>query len=258
MTSIPKGAGVGSGSLTAGALLRLKRLSTPTLYNGWEQISRHDRRKVVNRDAVTDFMPEFGAMIGRAVTLVVEPSNPDHTQNAEAPAAYREYVASIPGPKILVVKDLDHPNVIGTYIGEVNTSLHRALGCVGIITDGGVRDVVEMTSLGFKALASRLCVGHAYAWPVRWNCPVEVFGCAIQPGQLVHADRHGFLAIPAEDEAATLDAALFMDGNECDTVIPAAQLAYGQSHDAVRAAMLEAEGRFRQSAGGRFQRKGEW
>jgi regulator of RNase E activity RraA len=245
--------------LTVANLLRLKRISTPTLYNGWEQISRHDRRTVVNRDVVTDFMPDAGPMIGRAVTLVVEPSNPRHLEeHPEAPAAYRDYVASIPGPKILVVKDLDHPNIIGTYIGEVNSSLHRALGCVGILTDGGVRDILEMTALGFKALAARLCVGHAYAWPVRWNCEVEVFGCAIRPGQLVHADRHGFLAIPPEDEDAVLDASTFMDGNECDTVIPASQMAYGQSHDAVRAAVAEAEGRFRQAAAARFNRKGEW
>ena len=64
-----------------------------------------------------------------------------------------------------------------------------------------MRDITEMSSLGFKALASRLCVGHAYAWPVRWNCDVEVDGCLVRPGQLIHADQHGFMAIPEEDES---------------------------------------------------------
>ena len=156
--------------LTFGQLHQLKRLSTPTLYNGWEQITKHDRRTHVNLQETHDFMPQFAPMVGYAVTVVCEPSNPNHPKtNPDAPAQYREYIASIPGPKIVVVQDLDKPNHIGSFWGEVNSSLHGALGCVGTITDGAIRDVMEMTSNGFKALAARLCVGHAYSWPVRWN-----------------------------------------------------------------------------------------
>jgi 4-hydroxy-4-methyl-2-oxoglutarate aldolase len=240
-------------------LLRLKRLTTPTIYNGWEQVSRIDRRAVVNREDVRDFLPAAGPMVGRAVTLVCQPSEARHIAEApEAPARYREYLASVAGPKIVVVQDLDKPNFIGTYFGEVNASLHRALGCVGIIIDGAVRDITEMSGLGFKALASRLCVGHAFAWPVRWNCEVEVHGCPVRPGQLIHADQHGFIAIPEEDEGAVLDASLFMDRNECETVIDTAQLSQGQTFEGVRSAMLEAEQRFRSAARERFAREGEW
>ena len=82
-----------------------------------------------------------------------------------------------------------HPNVVGSFWGEVNSNIHKALGCVGTITDGAIRDVDEMKNAGFKALARRLCVGHAYSTPVEWNCPVEVFGRTIQPGQLIPAAR---------------------------------------------------------------------
>ena len=101
------------------------------------------------------------------VTLIIEPSNPDHKKNPGAGAAYREYVASVKGPKIVVVQDLDKPRVLGSMWGEVNANTHRALGCVGTITDGSIRDVDEMTNAGFKALARRLSVGHAYATPVQ-------------------------------------------------------------------------------------------
>ena len=158
----------------------------------------------------------------------------------------------------MVVQDLDKPNIIGTYFGEVNASLHRALGCVGIIIDGAVRDISEMSSLGFKALATRLCVGHAYAWPVRWNCDVEIYGCHIRPGQLIHADQHGFIAIPEEDESSVLEASIFMDRNECETVIETAQLSQGETFDGLRSAMLDAEQRFRTAARDRFSRDGEW
>ena len=245
--------------LTPGELLRLRRFSTPTVFNGWEQISEVDRRTVVNRDEVRDFMPQFGAMAGYAVTLEVQPSNPDHIRNTpEAPQAYREYVESIAGPKILILKDADSPNIIGTYVGEVNASLHRALGCVGIITDGGVRDVAEMASIGFKALAARLCVGHAYAWPVRWGHEVEVFGLKIKSGQLIHADQHGFMTIPEQDQKRVFDATLFMDGNECTSVIEATQLMAGRSMRETRATLADAERRFGAAAKKEFGKQGEW
>src|SRR5665648_647666 len=75
---------------------------------------------------------------------------------------------------------------------------------------------------GFKALARRLCVGHAYAAPISWGEPVEVFGTIVNPGDLIHADKHGFLIIPEEDQPHILEASLFMDNNECDTVIKSA------------------------------------
>ena len=244
--------------LTHGELLKLKRWNTPTIYNGWEQITRHDRRTHFNQEAVHDFMPQMGPMIGYAVTLVCEPGNPDHQQQRGAVAEYREYLAKAPGPKIVVVQDLDKPRVLGSFWGEVNANVHKALGCVGTITDGGVRDLDEMTNAGFKALGGRPCVGHAFAWPVSWDCPVEVFGCEVKPGDLIHADKHGFLVIPEEDQARLLEAVLFMDGNECDTVIGAARSAAGKSFAELLADLEGAGSEFSDGARERFQRKGEW
>ena len=176
-------------------LLQLKRFNTPTIYNGWEQITRHNAaRDGVNPEEVCDFMPQMGPMVGYAVTVVIEPSDKRHREaNPKGWSEYRRYVARIPGPKIVVVQDLDKPNVIGAFWGEVNSNIHRALGCVGTITDGAIRDVDEMCNAGFKAIARRMCVGHAFTCPVRWGGAVEVFGRKVNPGQLIHADKHGFL-----------------------------------------------------------------
>lgn len=240
-------------------LLRLKRMNTPTIYNGWEQITQHNRLACTNRSETYDFMPQMGPMIGYAVTVVIEPSNPLHLKtNPNATMECLTYIANVPGPKIVVVQDLDQPNVIGSFWGEVNANRYRALGCVGTITDGAIRDVDEMTNAGFKALAARLCVGHAYNTPVKWNCPVEVFGCLIQPGQLIHADKHGFLAIPEDEQDKLLEAALFMDGNECDTVIASARNTTGLSSDQILDSMRQAGKDFSQSALNHFGRKGEW
>ncbi len=90
---------------------------------------------------------------------------------------------------------------------------------MGTITDGAVRDLDEMHNAGFKAIAKRMCVGHAYSTPVRWDCEVEVFGCTVKPGQLIHADKHGFLLIDEEDYDSIYDAACFMDANECNHML---------------------------------------
>jgi 4-hydroxy-4-methyl-2-oxoglutarate aldolase len=246
--------------LSHGELLQLKRWNTPTIYNGWEQITKHDVTKHgINLEECRDFMPQMGPMVGYAVTLAVEPSNAQHRKtNPNAWSEYRRYVASVAGPKIVVVQDLDKPRVIGSFWGEVTSNTHRALGCVGTITDGAIRDVDEMTNAGFKALARRLCVGHAHVCPVRWGMAVEVFGQRVEPGQLVHADKHGFLAIPNEDAPRLLEAARFMDANECQTVIAAARSAAGLSTEEALRKLDEAAAAFAKAARERFRSDGEW
>ncbi|MCL2853253.1 MAG: RraA family protein [Defluviitaleaceae bacterium] len=240
-------------------LLKLKRWNTPTIYNGWEQITKHPRTTCFNLGEVRDFMPQMGPMVGYAVTLQFEPSKPEHAKNKDAWLEYRRYVASVPGPKILVLQDMDQPNVYGSFWGEVNANIHRALGCVGTITDGAIRDLDEMTNAGFKALAKCLCVGHAWSAPVRWGIDVEVFGCPIKPGQLIHADKHGFLAIPKEDEERLYEAALYMDGNECETIISAGRSANGLSNDEILENIARATERFAANAAAKFGAgKGEW
>jgi 4-hydroxy-4-methyl-2-oxoglutarate aldolase len=240
-------------------LLQLKRWNTPTIYNGWEQITRNNSaRDAFNIEETRDFMPHMGPMVGYAVTVVIEPSNPAHRANDHAWADYRRYVAEQPGPKIVVIQDLDKPRVIGSFWGEVNSNAHRALGCVGTITDGAIRDIDEMCNAGFKALARRLCVGHANAWPIRWGCEVEVFGRAVQPGQLIHADKHGFLAVPDQDQADLLEAARFMDSNECGTVIAAARDTVGRSVEDILRGLDEAGAAFGAAASERFGGKSEW
>lgn len=238
-------------------ILELKRWNTPTIYNGWEQITGSDAgRDGFNLEETIDFMPQMGAMAGYAVTVVIEPGNPGHRDNnPDAWNQYREYIASAPGPKIVIVQDLDKPDNYGSFWGEVNSNIHRALGCVGTITDGSIRDVDEMCNAGFKALARRLSVGHAYSIPVDWNCEVEVFGRRIKPGQLIHADKHGFLAIPDEDLGDLLEAARFMDSNECNTVIAAARSASGKSTQQIIKELNEASARFRQAARDKFRKK---
>lgn len=246
--------------LTHAQLLQLKRWNTPTIYNGWEQITRcNPGADGFNLEETRDFMPQMGPMVGYAVTVVIEPGNARHRKaQPDGWNEYRRYIAEGPAPKIVVVQDLDKPRVIGCFWGEVNSNIHRALGCVGTIVDGAIRDLDEMTNAGFKALARRLCVGHAFSHPVRWGCEVEVFGRKIRPGQLIHADKHGFLVIPPEDAPRLLEAARFMDANECSCMISAAREAHGCSRKEILERISAASAEFAQAARAGFSRRAEW
>ena len=246
-------------------IIKLKSLNTCTIYNGWERVtSANPATDAFNLDETRDFMPHLGPMCGFAVTLVIQPGNKEHidAQRAAGRVAWLEwldYVASQPGPKIIVVQDLDSPaNISGSFWGEVSATTHRALGCEGVIVDGAVRDIDEMTEVGFKALARRLCVGHAYTTPVRWGEPVTVFGRRVEPGQLIHADKHGFLAIPREDETKVLDAARFLDDNECDYLIPAVRDFAGLTPENLHNQIADSLKGYIGAATSRFSREGEW
>jgi len=246
--------------LAEGELHELKRWNTPTIYNGWEQFTKGNAaRDAFNLEPVRDYMPQMGPMAGYAVTVVCEPGSAKHKKtNPNAWSEYRRYIASLPGPKIVVVQDLDKPKLYGAFWGEVTSNFHRALGCVGTIIDGGIRDTDEMTAAGFKALARGTCVGHAHSCPVRWDCEVEVFGRKIRPGQLIHADKHGFLAVPFGEEAHLLDAAKFMDANECRTLLHASRDTLGKAPLEICDAIDRAGAAFGKAAAEKFSRKGEW
>ena len=241
-------------------LIQLKRWNTPTIYNGWEQITKQNPASdAFNQEETHDFMPQMGPMVGYAVTLVIEPSNPKHkVSNPNAYKEYLHYVAHTPGPKIVVVQDLDKPQIVGSFWGEVNSNVHKSLGCVGTITDGAVRDLDEMTNAGFKALAKRLCVGHAFVTCVKWNCEVEVFGRKVLPGDLIHADKHGFIVIAPDEQSKLLEAAQFMDANECNTIIPAARGAAGQTMDEILDSIDHSRKAFNKNIKEKFQREGEF
>ena len=109
--------------LSHSELLQLGRWNTPSVYNGWEAITKQDRRTHWNLEETRDFMLQMGPMVGYALTVVIEPGNPEHPKNNPAGwSEYREYVASVGGPKIIVVQDLDKPKVVGSFRGEVNST----------------------------------------------------------------------------------------------------------------------------------------
>lgn len=244
-------------ALGMSTLLQLQKWNTPTIWNGWEQITEYNfGEECFNLEPFTDHMPQMGVMVGYAVTVVINPGNPAVPREFGAGRhGFREHVASLPThiPKIVVVQDLDKPRLLGSMWGEVNANLFRALGCIGCICDGAVRDIDEMTTAGFHAMSRGVCIGHAHGGiPLRWDLPVEAFGVTVRPGQLIHADKHGFLIVPEEDEAKLLDASEFMDLLERRHTIRAGKEGCNKSGAEILEDMKEASLRFAEEKKSKF------
>ncbi len=118
---------------------------------------------------------------------------------------YYETLQKTARPSIAVIEDID-PVPVGSFWGEVNATVHKSLGCVGTITNGGVRDLNEVGPLGFGFFAKDLLVSHGYIHIEDYNCPVKIGGLEVKPGDLLAADRHGVVLIPNEIAGQLADA----------------------------------------------------
>jgi len=227
------------------ALLELLKWNTPTIYNGWEQMTSNPMygRECFNLEPIQDHSPEMGPMIGYAVTVRIRPGVVPGTEQAASHAGMWDFMGSLPTdlPKIIVVEDLTKPVIYGSMWGEVNATYYKAAGAVGCITDGGVRDLQEMKNVGFHAMSRGVTISHAFGVaPVEWDVPISVFGVTVRPGQLIHADQHGFLVIPEEDEAKLEEATSFMDSLERQQVLVPGRRAMATGvHPSITAARMQ-------------------
>jgi regulator of RNase E activity RraA len=152
---------------------------------------------------------------------------------------YYDYVAAKPGePTITVLQDVDPEPGYGAFWGEVNTAVHKGLGCIGCITNGSIRDL-DAIAPEFQLLAGCLGPSHAYVRMERFDVPVNVNGMEVAPGDLIHADRHGAVVIPAA-VAEKVPAAIDLCTRREAPIIAAAR-APGFTTAKLRAAMGEAE-----------------
>lgn len=185
--------------LDAGQLEGLRRYPTPTISNAIELFDVRPRHVGFLPHTIRALLPELGAIVGYAVTsrTSAAPYGPGGPP-PDLLADYLRYVAGQPGPKIAVGEDIDDPPGLGAQFGEVTATIHQKLGCVGHITSGCPRDLDEVRALGFPLFGLNPCVSHAYVRLVDFGKPVAIGGVTIQPGDLLHADKHGACIIPLE------------------------------------------------------------
>jgi 4-hydroxy-4-methyl-2-oxoglutarate aldolase len=191
----------------ADLLESLARYDAPTLANAIETFDLQPRDVGFADSRIRCMFPELGRMVGFAATAtIVARGAPGPDWGGAGNDALYSYVRTIRAPRIVVVKDLDDPPAHGSLWGEVHATIFGALGCVGCVTDGAVRDLDEARGMGFHFFAAGPAVSHAYVRVETVGEPVEIGGLLVSPGDLLHADQHGVLKIPLE-MAAELPAA---------------------------------------------------
>jgi regulator of RNase E activity RraA len=171
----------------------LRRFPTPTVANALERLGVFTG---YTDGRVRCLFPELGVTVGYAVTATIRSHRLPDRPRFPSRKPYWDQVLAAPGPKIAVHQDLDRPPA-GAYWGECNANIHTALGCVAAVVDGAVRDLEEVRALGFPLFAAEVTVSHAFTHLDGWGEPVTVFGMRVCPGDLLHADRHGAVVIPA-------------------------------------------------------------
>ena len=194
--------------LTSDQLAALAALDSPTVANAIERF--HVRRRVdgyADRDLRCVF-PQLGTTLGYAVTCTADSTTEGRPDGAGLIGLWAALEAA-PKPAVLVIKDVGPDPGKGCHMGEIMATTAKALGAVGCVSDGGLRDVREVEALGgFQYFCPGFVVSHGQPVILEIGVPVEVHGLPIAHGDLLHGDLNGLLVVPASiaaDVAAACD-----------------------------------------------------
>ena len=205
-------------ALSATQLNALRKINSPTIANAIEMFEIRPRNTGSLGPEVRCLFPALGTMVGYAFTAVISADLPAKGHSVTQRSDYWAATSRVTPPRVAVVQDLDNPPCRGSFWGEVNSNIHRALGFVGTVTNGSARDLEEMEKLGFFTFARSPSVSHAYVHLVDFGGPVRVGGEVVNPGDLLHGDRHGVVIIPREIAPRVADAAAEVDAAEREVI----------------------------------------
>lgn len=176
----------------------LSKWDTPTICNALEVVAPERRATGFTTGALTCLDPKLPPMVAYARTATIRATSPPDESADEVKtrrARYYEYVADSPSKTVAVIQDLDAAPGFGAFWGEVNTAVHRGLGCMGGITNGSMRDLDDCAP-GFQLLAGKVGPSHAHVHIVDFGSPVTIFGMRVVHDDIIHADQHGAVVIP--------------------------------------------------------------
>ena len=207
--------------LTAEQIEELRQFDSPTVYNAIDTFHIRPATAGFTKPGLALRTALDKPMVGYAATAKVVAQQPGENA-AQKLVEYYDSVLATPGPSIAVIEDIDE-EPIGSFWGEVQATTHLALGCVGTITQGGVRDLNEAGPLGFYFFSTQVMVARGNTHIEEYGCPVTVCGLQINPGDLIHADCHGAVVIPHEIADKVADACRAAQNAELAVLEPCRQ-----------------------------------
>jgi len=177
----------------------LRRLDTCIVSNAIETFGVRLRNTGFADSRIRCVFDDLPPMVGYAATARLRSGSPPMQGGSYHDRTdWWQYVLQVPPPRIVVLEDVDEHPGRGAFVGDVHAAILRALGCVGYVTNGSVRELPSVRRLGLHLFAGDLAVSHAYAHIFDYGAPIEVGGLRVHPGELLHGDRHGLLSIPRE------------------------------------------------------------
>ena len=178
----------------------VESMDTPTVCNVIEIVAPERRGHGYTTRHLHCPFPDLPPKVGFAKTVTIRAKDPVPLGDAgylNKRFDYLDYIAAQPKPSWVVIQDLDDPAGYGAFWGEVQSNVHKALGCYGVITNGCVRDI-PMIAAGFQILAGSIAPSHAFVHVVDFGGEVTVHGMAVKHADLIHADRHGAVVVPMD------------------------------------------------------------
>jgi regulator of RNase E activity RraA len=179
-------------------LAQLAKFDTPTICNGLEIVAPERRGHGYTVENLVCANPALPPIVGFARTVQIRSVQPPARSAEEMRARrveYYRYVANGPQPSIAVIQDLDPNPGYGAFWGEVQSNVHKGLGCLGCVTNGSFRDL-DMLAPGFQIIGGKIGPSHAFVHAVDFGGQVNIHGMTVKDGDLIHADRHGAVMIP--------------------------------------------------------------
>ena len=228
--------------ITEANLAALTKWDTPTICNALELVCPERRGYGFTTKHLFSLNPSLPPVCGLARTATIRAASPSGESDAamaKKRSAYYEYVASPPGPTIAVIQDIDPEPGIGAFWGEVQTNIHKGLGAVGAVTNGSFRDVPD-SARDFNLIGSKIGPSHAFVHLIEIGCQVTVHGLTVQTNDIVHADQHGAVMVPADvvtkipaaiELLTRREAVILNSVKAADFNIEKLKIAMGQSRD---------------------------
>jgi 4-hydroxy-4-methyl-2-oxoglutarate aldolase len=185
--------------LTGEELDSLRQFDTCTIANAVETFNVRLHNTGFCDGSVRCMFPDSPPMVGYAITARLRCGEPPMSGGTfHDRTEFWNHILHAPWPRILVLEDMDHPAGQGAFVGDVHAAILKALGCVGYLTNGAVRELPSVRSSGIQLFAGGVAVSHAYAHIFDVGQPVTLGGIEVRPGDLLHGDQHGVMTIPAE------------------------------------------------------------
>lgn len=178
-------------------LSALRRIDSPTVANAIETFNIRPRVAGYVGYDIRCMFPALPPTVGYALTCTVD-STTEGRQGIGFNALY-ERLKTAPKPAIVVMQDVGTDRLHSCHAGEVMSTTMKHLGAIGILTDGGLRDVKEVQALGhFQYFCAGLVVAHGNPICVSVGGEVTISGMRVRSGDLLHGDINGLLHIPDE------------------------------------------------------------